>query len=152
MIRTVRMLSSLKRRCIEMLGGFPDIESAIDSIKDAKDREYVLTRAVKKHFNTIGEDDILRIHESGHWMFQGKPLIKGEKELLIAEAMSFMETRLWKVLQNDIKWQANRKMFLLAKDGFDLTAGKLWIYILDAMSTRLHSMSRGHAMLNDRQK
>lgn len=140
-------MSSLKEKVIRWLGGYATLEEAIDSV-EGKDRIIILTRAVKRLFNTIGADDILRIHESGHWMFEGRPLSAGEKDMLIAEATQLLESKLWKVLEKDVTYQANRKMFLESKDELDLVAGKLWVYTFDVMRTRLNSMKSKRGTFN----
>lgn len=143
------MWGSFTKWCVSKLGGFNDIDEYLEG-KAGKEKIYILTRAVKILFNTIGSEDILRVHESGQWMFEGKPLNEQEKLLLISEATQFLETRLWKVLQKDIQWQTNRKMFLLAKTEDELTAGKLWLLTLDAFKTRLESMKGGSAKFNNK--
>lgn len=134
---------------IEIMGGYPDAESAIDAVDDLATRRKLLTLAVRRHFNTIGPDDILKVHEDKHtWLFQGKPLTEPEKNLLVAEARTFLVSKLWVILKNDIRHQANRKLFLLAKDEFDMIAGKMFIYALDCFETRLKSMEAGHGVFN----
>lgn len=137
------MLSSLKNFLIKWLGGFIDADDALESVKDGKERRYLLTRAVKRLFNTIDADDILKVHESGQWTFQGRTISEAEKAHLISEATTFMNSRLWKVLEADIKYQANRKMFILGGDDLQITAGKLWLLTLDAFNQRLKSMEAG---------
>lgn len=134
---------------IEKLGGYPDAESAIDAVDDNETRKKLLTLAVRRLFSTIGPEDILKIHDDKKtWMFQGKPIMESEKNLLIAEATQFKESKLWLILQADIRWQANRKSFLLAKDDLDMVAGKAMLYDLDCIATRLKHMSKGLPLFN----
>lgn len=142
------MSSSLKRFLIKKLGGFVDIDDCLESIRGSKEKRYILSLAVKRLYNTIGSDDILKVHDTGQWMFAGKPLSSGETKLLVAEATSFLETKLWKLLQTDIKYQANRKMFLLAENEEQLTAGKLWLLTIEAISQRLENMKLGNGSFN----
>lgn len=100
-------------------------------------KEEVLTKTVKHLFNTIGPEDILK-----DWKIGNKQITDGEKKLLIAEAITFLNTRLWKVLQDEIKHRANEAMFVKAKTEYDLTAGKLWLYTLDCIKTRLEQISK----------
>ncbi len=145
------MFRSLREYIIRKLGGFPDIDSTIEAIKEKNldDKYRILTLAVKKHFNTIGADDILRVTETGQWMFEGKPLSEGVRKLIVEETKILLGMTLWKVLQNDIKYQANRKMFILSTTTDDLTAGKLWIYTLDALNTRLKRIAHDGAALKE---
>jgi hypothetical protein len=141
------MISSLKNWIVRKLGGFNNIDEFIDG-KGVEDKKYVLTLAVKRLFNTIGSEDILKLSDSGQWLFEGKVLNDTDKAILITEATQFLETKLWKIIQKDINWQANRKMFLIGKSEDDLVAGKLWLLTLDAIRTRLQSIRNQSAVFN----
>lgn len=142
----------MRRWLIEKLGGYPDVDSALESITDAGEKTRILTLAVKRLFNTIGPEDILKLNKAGEWMFQGKVLSQGRKDLLIAEAKSLLGMSLWKVLQDDIKYQANKRMFIKAKDEAEMTFGKMWLYTLDALATRLASLEKSSAVYNSKQE
>lgn len=107
-----------------------------------------LTKSVARLFNTVGAEDIVSQGADGTWFVQGKAITDGEKKMLIAEAQHFLNTRLWKVLKADVQYQANRKMFILSKDVDDLIAGKLCLYLLDVLQTRLSSMAKGSGLFN----
>ena len=108
----------------------------------------VLTQTVAKLFNTLGPEDILWQKADGSWFVQGKAITESEKQQLVAEAQHLLNTRLWKVLKADVQYQANRKMFIESQTIDDLIAGKLCLYVLDIIQTRLNSMSRGKGMYN----
>lgn len=110
--------------------------------------EDVLTDAVGPLFNTIGKDDILQ-EVAGTWVVGNKPLNSGQRSLLISEAKNFLSTTLWRVLQVDIKFKANRSMFERAQSTNDIVAGKLWLYTLDCIKTRLESLAAEHGTFND---
>jgi len=109
-------------------------------------RDEVLTQAVRKLYNTIGPEDILKQNAEGQWIVEGRIISEADKQLLISEANQFLSTKLWKVLQADIKYQANKRMYLDSKSEADITFGKMWTYTLDAIRTRLQSLvkSSGH--------
>jgi len=131
---------------VKLFGGFTDAESAIDAATTGE-RERLLTLAVKRLFNTISADDILK-EVGNNWLYRGRILQEGEKDLLIAEATQLLNSKLWLILQNDVKYQANRMLYLESRDNTDLVAGKLWTYTLDAIETRLKSMKQGKALYN----
>jgi hypothetical protein len=118
-----------------------EIEDLITDI-DRKEKIKILTYAVKRLFNTISSEDILKENEFGQWLYMGKPLTDSDKNLLMSEAVQLQHMKLWKILKDDIRYQANRKMFLLSKDEDSLTAGKLWAYTLDSIDTRLKNMTK----------
>jgi hypothetical protein len=113
-------------RIIKLLGGYT--------------KDEVLTEAVKELFNTIGVDDILKI-EHGVWTIGGKEINDVTKRLLQAEAKVLVESRLWKELKKDIQYRANQIMFEKSKTEQDLIAGKLWLYTLDSIETRLNQIT-----------
>lgn len=112
------------------------------------ERKEILTLAVKELYNTIGPDDILRQNDKGEWLAEDKIISEAEKKLLISEANQFLSTRLWKILQADIKYQANKKMYLESQSDDDITFGKMWSYTLDVVKTRLQSLRKGSGHFN----
>lgn len=144
------MQEKIRLWLIEKLGGYPDAESAIDMVDDLEERKELLTMAVRKLFNTIGPEDILKEQSDGTWRFGRHSLTEPERNQLIAEAKQFSESKLWHVLTADIKWQANRKTFIGAKDELDFIAGKLWQYTFDCINTRLKSIAKKSGMFNIR--
>ena len=147
------MWERLRVQLIVKLGGFiekgyRDAEEAIEAAKSIEERRRLLTLAVKRCFNTIGPEDILQIRADGKWILEGKPISDGEKDLLIVEAEQFRKSYLWKALKLDVKYQANKATFLMAKSEDDLTAGKLWQWTLDTFTTRLKSLSEGSGHFN----
>lgn len=139
---------------IQELGGFATIEDAIEAIreKDSKERNAILTMAVKKLFNTIGPDDILQPVSGGQWLLEGKPLNKNQVELLMTEAAQLENTLLWKVLRKDVLYQANKKMYLLAENDMQVVTAKFWLYTFDVMRTRMKSIAAGSALFNTKEK
>lgn len=139
---------------IKAVGGFRTVDEAIEHIRSMqlKEREVVLTLAVKKLFNTVGADDILKPAPGGQWMLEGKLLNKGQVEMLMHEAAQFEQTLLWKVLQKDVLYQVNRKMYLLAENDLQVVTAKFWLYTFDTMKTRLRSMAQGSALFNKKEK
>lgn len=139
----------MKGWLIRKLGGFATIDEAIECIKekDSKEKYEILTLAVKRLFNTISSDDILR-ESAGQWFYKDKMLSTAEKELLIAEATQFSNSKLWEILSTDIKWKANKTMYLTATTEIQLAGGKLWAYTIDCINTRLKSMRSKSGLYN----
>lgn len=129
----------MKKYLIELLGGFPDLDSAIQFIKKTNNetaKNDILTEVVKKLFNTISSEDILR-YEDGEYIFQGRPLLPEELQQLKAEAEFFRKSKLWKVIDKDVKFQLNRKLYNEANITTDILWGKLILYYHDIINTRL---------------
>lgn len=131
-----------KYTVIKKLGGFATLDDAIQEIKDKElsERSSILTLCVKRLYNTINAEDILR-EKGEEWLFEGKSLPKEFRDQIISEAAFLKKNTLWRILQKDIKYQANRQMFLLAKNEGDIIMGKMWLYVIDAINTRLTSLA-----------
>lgn len=133
----------MKRIIIKFLGGFPDIESAIDYIRKIDDvdlKRAILTEAVKKLYNTLGPDDILSQNSDGTWMFKGRPLLQTEVALLKQEAALMRKSKLWLMIKYDIKFHLGKKMFEEAKVKEDLVWGQLLTFLDDVIRTRISKM------------
>ena len=137
----------MRKWIIKKLGGFIDIDDAINNIKDSEDKHKILTLAVKDLYNTITKDDILT-EQNGAWFSKGKIIDNSIKKVLIAEAETFKSSKLWSILQDDIKYQSNKKMYTDSVNIDDLIAGKLWLLTLDTFKTRLNSLQKGRGKFN----
>lgn len=140
----------LRKLIFDWLGGYATIEDAIEAIrkKELKERRDILTMAVKKIFNTIGPDDILKPMPGGQWMFEGRPLTKAQVDLIMLEATQLDTMLLWKILKKDILYNANKKMYLLAENDMQVVTAKFWLYTFDVMNTRLKSIAKGSPVFN----
>ena len=134
----------MRRWIIEKLGGhvdgFRNLDEAIQYIRDTQDlahKHEILTLAVKKLFNTIGEADILKTYSQNTWTLQGRPLREAEIGQLKAEVAQFKTTRLWQVMQLELNYWANKKMFITSETVDDLVAGKLLVYYVDIVKSFL---------------
>lgn len=142
------MLNKIRTQLISLLGGFPTVTAAIDSVKDDAARHAVLTKAVRKLYVMVNASDILRPSKTGEWIFEGKPISQGVRAQMVAEAQAFSESTLWKVLRKDIQYQAGKRMFIHGTDTIHMVSGKLWVYTLDSFKTRLASMIEGKPTFN----
>ena len=137
---------SLKNKIIRLLGGYTNFLEAIDGI-DRKERNKILTLALKKTFNTISADDILR-EVNGKWFFKGKALSDAQRKLLIIEAQQFVNTKLWQIVKEDTEYQVYKKMYLLAENDLHVITAKFWKYTFDTIETRLKSIAKGSGIFN----
>lgn len=142
------MWEKLRHLLIEKLGGYIDAEDAIENVESLEERKKLLTMAVRRLFSTVGPDDILKELQDGSWRFMNTTLQEPERNQIINEAKMFSESRLWRVLKADVRWQANRRTFTMAKDELDFVAGKLWQYTFDCIDTRLSNLARKSGMFN----
>lgn len=129
----------MKRWLIEKLGGYPDVDAALEAIRGLplQEKHKVLTLAVRRLFNTVSAEDILKVHAGDQWVFEGKTLPREKVTQLKADAVAFTESLLWRVLSKELQYQGNLRMFTKSGSELDLVAGKLFGWIVDALNTRL---------------
>jgi hypothetical protein len=118
---------------LEKLDGIPR--------EDLDDVDF-LTEMVRDLYNTIGPEDIFK-EEHGNWTIRGKIVPDGIKNNLISEAQTFVNSKLWIVLKDDLKYRANQTMFEKSKTPEDMITGKLWLLTIDCLNTKLKNMVKG---------
>ncbi len=128
------------------------MDSAIDAImvRGPEEKKKILTLAVRRLYNTIGPDDILKEASDGKWTFEGKTMSEMMRGAVSAEAKLFAESTLWRVLRKDAQYHSNRRMFLIGKTETDMIVGKVWLYAFDAIMTRITSLAGGRGVLNSK--
>lgn len=118
---------------------------ALWSLKKAKyadegTKNMILTEAVKHLFNTVSADDILKENPDGTIRFEDRVLTENYRKDLREQAKLLPELLLWKVLQADIKYQLNKKMFEEPLITQDVMWGKLLIFYNDVINTRIKKL------------
>lgn len=123
---------------IAKLGGFTTVDDFINKVNllSNSDKHKILTETVKDLYNTINSDDILK-EENDKWLYEGRELTAPEVKNLKEYAENFVNSQLFKVLDKDLRYQANRRMFIDSQSNDDLIAGKLLLYLWDVVKTRL---------------
>lgn len=134
----------MRKLIIKILGGYPTYEDAIEAIRKEKHeaRYQILTAAVQRLFNTVGEDEILKIGEGGKWFSRGKQISDDGKRMLCSQANHFYNSELWDVLSRELKYLSNKKMFKESGDEMQMAAGKLWLYTIDVINSKLKNMAK----------
>ena len=140
----------MRKYLVKLLGGQMECElyhtftddDAIERIKNIEDtqKKYeILTLAVKKLFNTVNSDDILRQTSTGEWFCEGKSLTQLEVNSLKREAVSILNTRFFTVLDKEVKYHTNRRM-REATTILELEGAKCLEFVWDILKTRLKAM------------
>jgi hypothetical protein len=97
---------------------------------------------IKDVFNTITEDDILKIKSPEIWYCKGKELTPGQVKALRSEADSFYNSGLWKILRSELLWHAHQNGYVKSKTEADQIAGKLLEYLTNVVDSKLKIMSQ----------
>lgn len=109
---------------------------------DKQTKNLILTEAIKHLFNTVSADDILKENLDGTIKFEDKILPSSYSQDLREQAKLLPNLLLWKVLQADIKYQLNKKMFEESLITEDVMWGKLLIYLNDIIKTRIEKLQK----------
>ena len=131
----------MRRWLIAALGGFPDLDAAIEHIRktDSDEKREILRLAVKRLFLPIDPDDILRM-EHGDWFFLGKPLTQETMQRLRQEAEALKTMKLWQILKHDVRYQLSRQMYENGRVPDDFLWGQLATWLWDIMKTRIEEI------------
>lgn len=133
-----------RRWLIEYLGGYADVDAVmryIDETNDWQGKQKVLQPFVKHLFNTIGPEDILQKQGEG-WTYRGLPIDAAEVIQLKEEAKLIHKSRIWKMLQDELRYLGNVRMYERSVTDMDIVSGKLLLYLADALKTRLREMTK----------
>ena len=130
----------MKKVLSKQLFGWEENLQTIKDSDDFKAKHAILTEAVKTLFNTISIDDLLKENSKKEWLFEDRILHASEVEDIKLQALQFTNSSLWRVLQKDIKYQANKAMFEKSQSELDLAVGKMLLFFNDIINTRLSKM------------
>jgi len=125
-MRLVSIKEKMLRTIVEFLGGYyPPVNP-----------HQALTKRVAHLFSTVTEDDIIKIDGSS-WYIDGRILTDEEKAQIRSEARSLQNMFLWKYLCKEVQYVAYKKGYLEATKEFDLIGGKMLMYALDIIKTKI---------------
>ena len=109
---------------------------------DEATKNKVLSEAVKHLLNAVGPEDILKENPDGTIQFEGKLLMPNYRKDLREQAKLLPSLLLWRVLQADIKYRLNKKMFTESLITADVMWGKLLLWMNDVITTRLEQLKK----------
>ena len=109
----------------------------IESIDNLEEKNRVLTLAVQHMFHVVDAEDILRKNPDGSWSY-GNRILNEENVRALQSAMdNFSKSQLYRVLKADLKYHATTMVALKSRTIDDVVAGKLLLYYIDIVDTRL---------------
>lgn len=93
-------------------------------------------------FNLITEEDLLKISAPNVWMHKGQQLSPGQVKALREQASVFKDSQLWKILEAELKYHAQKKILDKGQTEADIISAKMLIYLTDILRTRLDNMTK----------
>lgn len=95
---------------------------------------------VKDIFHTLTKEDFLSI-KGDAWEWKGKELGVEMKGTLKAQAKTFAESTLWKVLRSEIQWVAAKTLLEKGTSETDLRIAQMTGYLTQVIDNKLKEMS-----------
>lgn len=90
----------------------------------------------------VSENDFLMSDKTGKLIYQGNPLTSEQKSSIISQAQVLHSMDLYKLLMNEMKYVANKKIFFDAKNIDDMMAGKMVLWTLDVIEKKIENLAK----------
>ncbi len=100
-----------------------------------------MNRVMRSVFKAVTEEDILR-NVNNHIVYKGQPITPEFAKELSAEAQMIMNTNLWKMLTDEMVYEAQQIMFERASSTDDMFFGKAIIWSIDVMKRKLMNLAK----------
>lgn len=91
-------------------------------------------------FNAIDERDILVVDAKKGILYKGGRLKGEEIETLIRGAETLSDMLVWKMLRDEVKYQANQRMYFKSNTTDDILFGKAALWTLLVMEEKLNQL------------
>jgi 23S rRNA maturation-related 3'-5' exoribonuclease YhaM len=95
---------------------------------------------IEEVFNTITDDDVLKITAPNVWEHKGKQLTPGQINALKADAIAYKNSGLYTIIKDELQWHALKRTHERASTESDLIAGKMLSYLIKVVDDRLEKM------------
>lgn len=105
-------------------------------------RKKLINLLVKRLFNGLTEDDVLKVRGKNVILYKGFKLKPEKIESIKVDAKTFRDSVIWKLLSDDMKYVANKRMFEVSESMDDMMAGKMVLYTIDLINKKLDNLSK----------
>lgn len=98
---------------------------------------------VKHLFNAIDEKNIVEVR--GRELFVGgKATTQDKAKRIKKDAETFEDSFIWQVLSNQVRHEANKKMFYKSGSVDDILHGKMALWVLEIIEKKLKELTSLH--------
>ncbi len=104
-------------------------------------QRYFINWIIKDLFNTVDEDDIIRV-VNGNMYFRGKLLKQEEAQAIKEDAERFKNSKIWYFLRKELLYHANQSIVVKSKTLDDILAGKVLIFLEKIVSDKVRTLSK----------
>lgn len=92
-------------------------------------------------FNSITEDDVLKIVGNNVY-YKNTLLTKKQRDGIILEAKTIKDLAAFKIMVDELKWSANKKMYVNSNSVEDMVFGKAALWIIDILEQKINKLSQ----------
>lgn len=92
-------------------------------------------------FNSITEDDVLKIVGNNVY-YKNTLLTKKQRDGIILEAKTIKDLAAFKIMVDELKWSANKKMYVNSNSVEDMVFGKAALWIIDILEQKVNKLSQ----------
>lgn len=90
-------------------------------------------------FNGVTERDIIRVIHN-KVIYKGNILSDEQKHGIIEGAKTLQSLDVWKILCDEMRFAANKKIYHDSKDTTDIIAGKMVLWTVEVMEKKINSL------------
>jgi hypothetical protein len=96
---------------------------------------------VKHLFNGITEEDVLVKHKGGKVSYRRGVIPLEQLQGIEEEAQRFQSSMVWKLVKDEIRFMANKRMFVKSNAIEDILFGKTMLYVIEMIDRTLIRLS-----------
>lgn len=104
-------------------------------------QRYLIRFIAGNVFHTLTKEDFLAI-KGDKWEWKGKEMNDDTKGVLKAQAKTFSESTLWKVLKSEMQWRATKTLLEEGTTASDLRIAQVTGYLTRVIDDKLVEMSK----------
>ena len=103
-------------------------------------RRKTINFVVKHLFRGITEEDVLSSDGKGGIMYKGQTLDKQSKEMIASQASQIDDMFLWRILQDEIRYQSYKQSFKKSESSEQMIFGKAMIHNLALLDKKIKNL------------
>lgn len=100
------------------------------------------SQKVKEEFLNIVMSNLFCMATEPELLKELPKLPQKDREILVSEAQAFLSMPLWKILIQDMKAVACRKMYQESKSWEEMLGGKFMLYTIEVLEKKIENLSK----------
>lgn len=105
-------------------------------------RKKTINFIVRNLFKGFTEEDILQMDSKGGIIYKTQILDKRSKEIIASQAGQIDDMLLWKILNDELRYRAEEKMFTKSESYDGMMFGKAVLYVIGIQKKRIKQLKK----------